>query len=849
MVASLLAPFAAATLRSAGADDDELVARFLDRLGLIDLQVIHLEQIIERRDLSHDKRVSLARNLADLYAAQMMASAGDNEKSQDILHRIQTLTQKVPLADTPSLQVMLLQADYKHAESLVTRWIADPTETKARDDASKILVRITPQLNDYQEKLNSQVDGLIELLDDMEEGDQRGAKEKELARIQAVAGRATFYAGWSNYYHGLTNQPATKGDFDLARKAFRRLLEIDDDTYDELDAEWLGLESVWRAGALIGLGLAEAAVDNLEASRACIALLEHASVSPEIQDQAPYWYVQGLLNAGKYDEAMRYSKDKIATYAGNATQGKVSLCASLVRAAFAERSGNGTPTKQRLGTVGLEGLVRLGQHRAAGQLMEKYDIELDETGGFFLRWMKGRRLLTAAERGKKPDDYEAAAESLTLALTAPDANQHVSSAAQCRYELAWCYFQLGDYEKAGHHYEQAATGLKVSDLQKAAKSAWMAFASYQKLIKTSPRFAALAVRLLKTMKRDFPAHPYAKRADYYINKLAQDSASPQQTIDNLDKIKPGDPSYLSARYDVCVLRHQLWFAAGDGDKAATAEALQGAVKAYLAAATGDGDDLRKVKSCLLAVDVLLKEPSANEVLAASYLDAASRLVERLPASSSAAAEYHYRCLQLAGRQGNDQSRRAHADWLVRHALGSIYEVPALVISAKAVDDRIESAPESQKQMLYEEGHNLYERLVKRLGDAPEEIRSKKNTRIANSKLAHYAFHLGHYESAAEALERLLSAYPKDRDYLRRAGLAHFHGADYDRALPHWRTLLLGEPSDSDDWYEAKYYQLSCLFETDPKTAEKVLRQLRLLHPDLGPPAWREKLRELETRTK
>lgn len=849
LAAGLFGPFAGAAAPPAAADDNEVVAQFLDRLGLVDLQVMHLENVLEDRGLPGDKRVSLAKKLADLYAAQMMASAGDNEQSQAILRRIRALTQKVPQADTPSLQVMLLQADYKHAESLATRWIGDPKDTAARDEASRIFVRITPQLNDYQKKLNAQADELIDLVDDMEEGNQREAKEKELARVLAVAGRATFYAGWSNYYHGLTKRPQAKGDFEIARTAFRTLLDIEDESYAELDAEWLALESVERAGALIGLALAESAADNLEASRACVALLEHASVASEIQDQAPYWYVQGLLNAGKYDEAMRYSEEKIATYAGNATQGKVSLCASLVRATFAERSENGAPAKQRLGIIGLEGLVRLGQQRAAAQLMEEYDIKLDDTGGFFLGWMKGRRQLTAAERSKKPNAYKAAAESLARALKALDADQHVSSAAQCRYELAWCYFQVGDHQKAGDQYEQAVTGLKLSDPEKAAKSAWMAFASYQKLIKTSPRSATAAVNILKTLKRDFPDHPYAKRADYYINKLTQDSAPPGQTIENLEMITPDDPSYLSARYDICVLRHQLWAGAEEADKPAAAEAVQDAVKEILGSAARDQDDLRKVKCCLLAVDVHLKGTRANEALAKSYLDIASRLVERLPVSSSAAAEYHYRCLQLAGKQGDDQARRVHAEWLVRNAPGSIYEVPALVIAAKAVDDSIDAASESQKQTLYEEGHDLYRRLVERLGHTPEEISGKKNTRIANSKLAQYAFHLGRYESAAETLERLLVAFPKGRAYLRRAGLAHFHGGDYDKALPHWRKLLLGVPNDSEDWYEAKYYQLSCLFETDRTTAEKVMRQLRLLHPDLGPPAWRERLLELDSRTK
>lgn len=836
---------AAAPAPTSRGDDDELVTQFLDRLGLTDLEIMHLERVIEK-NLPKDKQVALAKKLADLYAGELMTSGGDQEKSRDLLQRIQKLTQSVPQADTPALQVMLLQADYTHAESLVTEWIANPADVKARDEANVILAKITPKLNRFQEELNAEADAMADAIDDLADEGQREAKENELLRTQAVASRATYYAGWANYYLGLTKKESGDADFKIARDVFRRFLDMGNEAYDQLDPEWLGLESAWRSGALIGLGLAEAAADNLDATKACFRLLEHPSVPLEIQDQASYWYVQGMLNAGKYDEAGSYAKEKIAEYTAGATKGKVSLCVSLVRAAFGDRSETVSPEKSELGLLGLEGLARLGEQRTVRQLLDKYDIELPSGGGFFLRWIDGRRLLAAAERNKKPEDYQAAADALAAALVAPGANQHISSTAQCRYELAWCRYQLGQYEDAGRQYEQAVTGLKASDAKTAAESAWMAFVSYQKLSKDQPRFAATAVDVLKTLKRDFPEHPYAKRADYYIKRLQQNSASPKETIADLQKIERGNPLYLAARYDICLLVHQLWSRASEDGKAEVASELYAAVREYLAAARDDADDARKLKCCLLATDAALNGPRPDESVAADFLVEALPLAQRLSPKDSLVAQYHYRRLQMAGRQGDDRARRTHADWLVNNAAGSTYELPALVVSAKSLDEELKSKSTTveERKSLLEEAYSVYARLAKREGDSVEAISTRKNARIATSKLAFYASQLGQFDEAGSHLEKLLAAYPKDKSYLRRAGLAYFQAGSYDKSLPHWRTILSGVPADSEEWYEAKYYQLNCLFNTDPETAKKVLRQFKLLHPNVGPPAWKDKFEAL-----
>jgi hypothetical protein len=109
----------------------------------------------------------------------------------------------------------------------------------------------------------------------------------------------------------------------------------------------------------------------------------------------------------------------------------------------------------------------------------------------------------------------------------------------------------------------------------------------------------------------------------------------------------------------------------------------------------------------------------------------------------------------------------------------------------------------------------------------------------------YASQLERYDVASQRLGQIVAAFPRDKVYLRRAGLASYRAGNYAQALEPWRTLLHGLPKGTDAWYEAKYYQLSCLFQVDPRKARDALGQFKLLYPN-PPEAWEDRFRQLET---
>jgi hypothetical protein len=818
------------------AGDDDKVEQFLTRLGLVELQTVHLEQVLAKQQ-DDTKRQELAKRLADVYAGQLITFAEDKTKYDRVFGKINELLTRVPEAKTPSLEVMLLQADYYRAEGLIGKWISDRDNTAPRDEAKDTLAKIAPELDRLQKQLNERLDKLLETIDYSQEGEQLKVQERELRRLQAIVGRASYFAAWSNYYLGLANEVADSPEYIKAREIFRRVLGIGDD-YEDIDAEYLGLASIWRARSLIGLALAEAALNATVNSDRCFELLGDPSVPPDVRDQTAYWRLQSLVNIGRYPEAITFAKQKIADFSDTPTQGKVSFCISLIQAGFA--GSIGSPKTQPLGLLGLGGLVKIGQRQTAQQMMAKYQVKLDDSAGFYLLWIQGQHLFDQAEKTKKKEDYQAAAAMLSRALEGPVARDDIGSSGQCRSRLAWCQYRLGQHETAGREFQAAAERLIAAKHKAAFDSAKMALVCFQEASKSDPRFKQNAITVLAMIKREFPNNELAKRADYYIGKLRQ-NASPADTIRSLNKVQPESPDYLPARYEICVLSHQIWNKADADGKANAGRQLLEAVKTYLAGTGARSDKAQRTRACLLAADVSLNGAVVDVDTAKSYLERAGTWTRDLPAKHQHIAEYHFRTLQLAQQQSDETQQRLHASWIVENAAGSRYELPALIVTARTIDKAIKtsgSGSPEQRQNAY----NQYSRLVKLLGESSEAIAANKNTQVANSKLAHYARQIGKHDEAAQRLESLLAAGsgPKNKAYLRRAGLAQHDAGNYQAAIHHWRTLLRGVKRGSDEWFEAKYYQLSCLFHIDPEKARVVFDQFELLYPKLGPPEWRDK---------
>jgi tetratricopeptide (TPR) repeat protein len=199
---------------------------------------------------------------------------------------------------------------------------------------------------------------------------------------------------------------------------------------------------------------------------------------------------------------------------------------------------------------------------------------------------------------------------------------------------------------------------------------------------------------------------------------------------------------------------------------------------------------------------------------------------------------------LAALRHDPLQRQQRAQWLIEHAADTAYELPALIVAARAAEQRLEQSPPAELAAARQAVYRIYRRLVARLGTSVTTLQNDQNARVALSRSADYAMQLEQYQDAADRWDLLLEAFPSDRNYLRNSGICHFRASQYPLSLARWRLLLAGVPGGTDLWYEAKYHQILCLVETEPETARKVLQQFQLLDPELGSPPWRSRFQTL-----
>ena len=830
------------------ADEPDRLDRYLQRLGLADLRLVHQQKLLEARG-SETAKAERAKQLSDLYAQRLLDAADEPERFSELVARVQDLVRSYPAVDSPQLQVMLLQAEYQRAEAKALQWIDNPSDDAARRDGLASLDKVIPQLAARHQQLAKILEELQAKADGIEEPGHAASApqssivslEKDMARVQTVLARAMFFEGWGNFFAGLLAEPPRRGGYyGEAEKSFGQLLEVSTEEKLELEADALGLESVWRARSFLGLGATLAAVGKQSLADECFAALEHPSAAPAVRENALYWHLLALVGSARYAAAQELAAGELARFSPGET-GRVPACVLLVRAGWADPKA--PAEAQSLAKLGMEGLARLKQFDVVTALLAKYRAEPTAADGFYALWGKGRLVFADAEKSKQPADYERAGKWFQQALALPEAKDDPVTAAQCRYSLAWCDYRLERFDQAVRLFRQSATELKTLGDDTAVQAAWMVFTCFQQQFAASKeeRYQKQAVEALAALKRDFPGSEQAQKADLMLARMNVKGEAPEAAVKTLAAVTSDSPNYLTARYELCSVRHQLW--SKTRSKTALAADVRKDVDVYLAAAPAS-EGVRRVRAALLAVDVLLAETPPNWDEAAKYLARVQQAGDKLAEDDPVAPDYHYRRLQLAQRAGDETALHEQAQWLTKHAAGTPYELPALVVVAKYADEQLAAAGEPQKDLRRDQAITAYTRLVHLLGNSAEMIAKKKNALIANSKLAQIEYDAGKYVSAAERLEEIVKAFPSDRNYLRRAGLAWFQAGHHAKALAHWDKIVAGSDSASDTWYEAKYYQLVCLAKTDSSEAIKSWKQFKLLHPEVKSDAWRDKFAEL-----
>jgi len=839
--AVLLICLTAAPARAQPVDPDTQLEDFLQRLQLTDLQLVHLENQVDATS-DPGQQLEKAKRLADLYALRLASIGEDQQKYNSLVQRVNALLQKVPDANTVSLQVLLLKADWVRADALISKWALNRGDTAPLQKAQQILAPIAPRLTSFQLELNTAYDKLIQDLQAEKDAEKKQKITAEIERRHAVTGRASYYAGWANYELGVTRigQPGAKDDLQAARAAFRRLLQIEtDEEYKDLDAGDLQLQLVTRARTVVGLAQTETALGDQAAARTLFALLDHATVSITIRDQAAFHQLTGYLNARQLGAAVTFAAQVVKDFRGTPTQGKVSFCAALLREGFLA----GTSSDHKLlARLGVQGMTSLRQFGVLQKFLADNNITLKGEGGFINNWLQGQQELAAAEKSKIPADYEQALATFEAALKAPGARQNLALAAECRTKAATCLYRLNKYAEAARMFEAAAPALKSAGGDAAVNALWSAFMCHYQLRKKSKDHTLKAVSLLQQIQRDYADHAYAKKAAPLLASLNQAAGNQSQAINKWEAIKPSDPQYATAQSEIAAIRHKMW--REQGRTAPAARTALDAIARYLEVSASRPDTARQLAALTDGVEIASHQK--DTALAAGYLSRAAKIMAARPMRGGAAAKYHYFALQAAQQAKDNAAIKQHATWIQSNAAGTAYEGLALIMLAKDVEAQIKAA-DTPSQDLLNQAVGIYSQMAQQAGQTQEILASDANARIATTRLASYEFRTGRYDLSARHWESLLAAYPKDKRYLREAARAFSAARQHEKALPYWRTLSKGLENRDSKWFEAKFHHLNSLSYTSPDVAGKAFAQFRQLYPTVKDPAWSSKFKELERR--
>jgi tetratricopeptide (TPR) repeat protein len=781
----------------------------------------------------------------------LAAVASDPQRLSRLLARLEQVLDEFPEVRAPGVELVLLQGQFQQVEAEVLRWLEDPSQSTAREAARQRLTTMAPRLTRCAQELTQAADRLEEQLQSSTDGQQQAVLEQQVAQQRVLAVKADYFRAWSAYYlAAVHNDPPTRHEqFAAARESFFHLLELGGyRDYKAVVAAELGLASAWRSRAVIGLALAEMGLGNLAHAEEVLRWLDEPAVPAAIRDQAGYWHVQGLLVAGQFVEAAKRVEEAVGAFSETASPGKSSLCLAALRMALGEVEMPADP-RRRMIVGGVRGLARMRQFTTLEELIERHRLEESPYGNAFpLVWLRGRRLYLAGEKSRDPAELTRADAVLTEALAMDEARRDRPGAAQARYYLGWAKYRLGTTLAAAQTFHDAATALREAGSALAAQAAWMQCVCLAELAESDRGQIPAALRALEALKRDYPQSAEVRQAEWLQSRLRRLQRTPEAALAELEAIPPGDERYAAAQAEMCELRFQQWQQARlEPERAAElARAIVETAQRLIARTPVKEQGSSQVRAALRVVAVLREDPRSDDEAIAGWLKQVEAAAERLEPSSPVALEYQFRRLELAQHRGDAAAAQRAAQHLADYGQRTAYEAAALVVLARRAEEEAEAAKGPRDSQAWAQAEALYTRLVEVLGETPQRLAEDKNAAAATSRLARCHEQLGRWPEAAERLNRLVAAFPKDRTLLQRAGRACYEAGQYPQALAHWRTLLAGLPAGSEAWFEAKYYQVACLVHTDRAAAQRVLRQLEVLYPEVPSELWRTRLKALRT---
>ncbi len=795
---------------------------YLEQHQLRELSRAYLHRQLDQAT-GREAKVVAARELAQLYISRGAQADPAIDWDQALLE----LLVLYPELNDPSIQLGKLLAIYRSHKALFQIWIEQQRKEQLR-----------VQLHEHWLEFRQQLEFQIQLINSLDQSEQ------SIARVADLLSQTYYMLAWTYYYLGLVEELNTVQHERFANsiEQFRQLLGLAaDEDIATVDSSWLDLATAWNARCLIGLGMAAEAANQSGLAENCFERLAEPNVEPGVHLERQQWRFYSFYFPGKLADASKFADRLLAdnysnalTWNSIAIAGRVWIDPDAVDA-------------RRLSLVGLSGLAESNRFDLISELMERHQIQLG-TNSFYSSWITAQLSFDRFRESRDANDLKTAELAINNAIDfAQDVEGDVVM-IPVKWLQATIAVQRQDNRSAANMLEQMAIQYRFKQPEIASRALWMQIQILESQVEQQPTEVARLATAEANLRRWFPESRYLQMVEYRRLRQQLPRLDPQDAIRQLQSFDQHDPNFEQARYDLVQTHYRVWQAAigaenhRDEELQRILDELAEQVRFFLRTFPQAAPN-RKLSCGLLLVDALLQQRPPDLIAGERWINQLFPFAEQTDDTQISKSDFYYYSMTLADLKGERQVAQEAALWLVNHGATASLQSAGLIWQIRQLELDLQEVSAAERKQKQQELVRLYDELIQRLDYEFVDLKQAANLRAAIHRLAELQLEMENYRGAAEHFDRLLAAFPVNKQFLVGAARSNQFTGRTDRALEAWRKLARGAETGSDVWFEAKYYTILSLDESDPHQAVQLLKQTLQLAPQI-PDRWQDPYRTL-----
>lgn len=464
------------------------------------------------------------------------------------------------------------------------------------------------------------------------------------------------------------------------------------------------------------------------------------------------------------------------------------------------------------------GVWQVRGESAAAQLLEIEDLAGDV-----------RLLVRFADLQRSAGNPTKARAAYEAALRVEDGGRGAPSRLEIRFGLACVLRDLGELESAGAEFELLARESADETLSGRSWAAAMSVMEAKREAAPSREVDESYLRLLASCAESAPAE-VAEAALWKRGEALEFLGRTEEAAAIFRRIEPSSPRYPASVLRLAAIQHARYAKRPPEELAGLADEVRAAVAElkerweHISAGDLPGAARRRASAALLLADLMRLRPVGRGE------EALELLGRELTADEAGPLRVQTELLLL--REYARLGRFADAQRLVESDRFEARDGLKGVLSSFDLDDPELSDDARRAAAAFMEAGA--ERLLSAPGGVDPEDRFHLRRLLAEARLAR-----GDASSAVGLFDQLSLERPGNLRIIRGLAACEYALGRYEQSRKHWSAVQKGVARGRPEWFRAVYHLISCQHRIGlTEEANRNLKRLMDLHPDLGGEGWR-----------